>query len=155
MFCFSVATILKEFDLHEPAIAPSVERALCQATQLGTQPGSVMELEGEAFNQVPVWSIDQAVMEKSDRVVAVMNTMLWSDLGSWSSISGLMSPTDEQDNRIVGNAILHKARGCYIRSERLVGVVGANDLIIVDTEDALLVAARDSVEEVRQIAAEL
>ncbi|TEA69609.1 mannose-1-phosphate guanylyltransferase/mannose-6-phosphate isomerase [Allopusillimonas ginsengisoli] len=155
MFCFSVATILKEFDLHQPAIAPDVERALCQATQLGTQPGSVMELEGEAFNQVPVWSIDQAVMEKSDRVVAVMNTMLWSDLGSWSSISGLMSPTDEQDNRIVGNAILHKARGCYIRSERLVGVVGANDLIIVDTEDALLVAARDSVEEVRQITAEL
>lgn len=155
MFCFSVATILKELDTHQPAIAPGVQQAISRARQLGERPGSVVELQGEAFGQVPLWSLDQAVMEKSNRVVAVMNSMIWSDMGSWSSISELMLPTDDHDNRIVGNAITHRARGCYIRSERLVGVVGANDLVIVDTEDALLVAARDSVEEVRQIVSEL
>jgi mannose-1-phosphate guanylyltransferase len=81
--------------------------------------------------------------------------MGWSDIGSWTSIGGLTEP-DHAGNRVVGDAVLHEVSNCYIQSEdRLVAAVGIDNLIIVDTPDALLVTSKDSVQNVKNIVGQL
>jgi mannose-1-phosphate guanylyltransferase/mannose-6-phosphate isomerase len=91
------------------------------------------------------------VMERSDRVAVVPCDIGWSDIGSWSAV-GELGPADGDGNRIEGDAVLHDVTGCYIRSDhRLVGAVGVDDLLIVDTADALLVARRERAQDVRKL----
>jgi mannose-1-phosphate guanylyltransferase/mannose-6-phosphate isomerase len=96
------------------------------------------------------------VMERSDNVNVVPCEMGWSDIGSWLSISELTAP-DARGNRVHGEAELYDVDNCFVRSEdgRLIGVVGVQDLIVVDTADALLIASRDRAQDVKQIVAKL
>jgi mannose-1-phosphate guanylyltransferase/mannose-6-phosphate isomerase len=104
---------------------------------------------------VPDISIDYAVMEKAGRVAVVPVPFDWSDIGSWSALADIVA-ADEQGNRILGEALLVDAGNCYINSpDRIVAGIGINDLLIVDTPDALLVAHRDHAQEVKQIAGQL
>jgi mannose-1-phosphate guanylyltransferase len=94
-------------------------------------------------------------MERSENVMVVPSEFSWSDIGSWSAVSDLVSP-DAAGNRVVGEAILVDTGNTYIQSEnRLVAAVGVGDLIIVDTPDALLVANRDHVQDVKKVVAQL
>lgn len=155
MFCLEAGAILEEMRTHCGEVVAAVER--CMAVSPSTQADGVarLELEPRSFAEVPDTSIDYAVMERSRRVSVVACDMGWSDIGSWTAIGGLV-PADEHGNRVEGEAVLHDVAGSYVRSDgRVVGVVGLNDLVIVDTADALLVAHKDRAQDVKNIYAQL
>lgn len=155
IFCFTVRTMLEEMEKHCPAILAAT-RACIEQSRLTTGNGfSQLELDANAFINVPDDSIDYAVMEKSDQVAVVPCNMGWSDIGSWAAL-GDLDPADAHGNRIQGEALLHNTRNCTIQSKtRLVSTVGVENLIIIDTPDAVLVANKADAQDVKHIYAEL
>ena len=94
-------------------------------------------------------------MEKTRNAAVVACDIGWSDIGSWQALGDLTTP-DNNDNRIQGEVLLQNCKSSTIKSEsRIVGVVGVEDLIIIDTADALLVAHKDHSQDVKQIYAQL
>jgi mannose-1-phosphate guanylyltransferase len=154
MFCFSAQTMLDALAQHAAPTLQATRAALDSARHSALEPGDSWELSLDAFRQAPDISIDYAVMERAANVVAVRNAMRWNDVGSWSVLSEL-APADAQGNRVVGDAVLHDTQDCYVQSDRLVATVGVQGLVIVDTEDALLVADRERVQDVRHVVKEL
>jgi len=95
------------------------------------------------------------VMEKADNVAVIPCAFGWSDIGSWKAVAETRT-TDKDGNSTEGDAILVNARGTYVRSEnRLVAAVGVEDLVVIDTPDAVLVAHKDSSQQVKDIVAKL
>jgi mannose-1-phosphate guanylyltransferase len=94
-------------------------------------------------------------MEKSTRVAVVPADFGWSDVGSWKAVSDLVAP-DASGNRAQGESLFVDSENCYVQSSgRMVAAVGVNDLVIVDTPDALLVAHQNSVQDVKKVAQRL
>lgn len=155
MFCLRVGTLLDELKHHAPDVLQTVTRAMEAARKTSGAGLRTLELDAANFDAVPDISIDYALMEKSERVAVVTCDIGWNDIGSWSAMSAL-SPADAQGNRIEGDALLHDVRDCYIQSpERLTAAVGVDNLIIIDTPDALLVAHKDRAQDVRHIVKQL
>ena len=151
MFCFRAATVLAELAEHAPHILEGVQRTLAQSHEAHNAQRYQIELASAAFSQVQDLSFDYALMEKTRHAAVVPCAIGWSDVGSWNAIGDLI-PADNDGNRIDGDAVLHDSHNCYIRSEnRLVSAVGVNDLVIVDTPDAVLVSHRDRVQDVKHI----
>jgi mannose-1-phosphate guanylyltransferase / mannose-6-phosphate isomerase len=150
MFCFSAATVLREMDQHCPEVMTAVRKVLERSKEVSGENVSQVELDATTFAQVPDISFDYALMEKSRNVAVVPCEIGWSDIGSWSALGELGTP-DAQGNRVEGTALLHDVSGTYIRSDRLVGAVGVNDLVIIDTPDALLVASKSHAQDVKHI----
>lgn len=114
-----------------------------------------LRINKEKFDACPSDSIDYAVMERTGDAVVVPMNAGWSDVGSWSSLWDI-SKKDRNGNSSYGDVLLHNSNNSYIRSdEKLVATVGIDDLVIVDTKDALMVAHRDSVQDVKIIAEQL
>lgn len=155
IFCFAAGTMLEQMEKHCPAIL-SATQSCSEQSRLATSDGfSQLELDATAFKNVPDDSIDYAVMEKSDQVAVVPCNIGWSDIGSWSAL-GDLDAADASGNRIQGDAMLYNTRNCTIQSnDRLVGTVGVENLIIIDTPDAVLVANKASAQDVKHIYAEL
>lgn len=150
MFCFRAGAFLDELKVCAPELYEGAE-----ACHEASKAKGGMELDRETFAALPNISVDYAVMEKAGKVAVVPGELGWSDIGSWSAVAGL-APADAQGNRLSGESVLVDSRNCYIQSEnRLVGAVGVEDLIIVDTPDALLVTHRDRSQDVKQIVAHL
>lgn len=155
MFCFRAGVMLKEMQQHCPEILSATKAALAASRIAAGQGFSQLELDAKSFKAVPDDSIDYAVMEKSSNVAVVPCDIGWSDIGSWSAL-GDLTKADEVGNRVQGEAILHGVSNCYIQSsDRLIGAVGLDNLIVIDTPDALLVAHRDHVQDVKHIYARL
>lgn len=155
MFCFQAGVLLQEMEKHCPAILAATRACLAQSRSAEGKGFSQLELDPAAFEHVPDDSIDYAVMEKSANVAVVPCDIGWSDIGSWAAL-GELTAADAEGNRTEGEAVLHEVANCYIRSEgRLIGAVGVSDLIIVDTPDALLVAARERAQDVKHLYAHL
>lgn len=155
MFCFKARVILEELAAH----APDVERASRECWTVLRQGGEtispMLEIPGDSFAKVPDISIDYAVMERSSRVAVVPGDFGWSDIGSWNAISALVEP-DDDNNRTVGEAILVDSHNTYVQSHgRLIATIGVDDLMIVDTPDALLVARADKAQDVKKIVTRL
>lgn len=155
MFCFKAEAVLREMGKHCPSIVAAVKACL-NVSKIATAEGyKQCELDADLFSAVPEDSIDYAIMEKSDSVAVVPCNIGWSDIGSWNAL-GDLSVADSAGNRIEGEALTYNATNCTIRSDgRMIGVVGVQDLIIVDTPDALLVAHKKSAQDVKQIYAQL
>lgn len=155
MFCFAAGAMLEQMEQHCPAILAAT-RACIEKSRLATGTGfSQLELDASTFSSVPDDSIDYAVMERSDQVAVVPCNIGWSDIGSWSAL-GDLDAADANGNRVQGEVMLHNTYNCNIQADgRLVGTVGVNNLIIVDTPDALLVADRAQAQEVKHIFASL
>jgi mannose-1-phosphate guanylyltransferase/mannose-6-phosphate isomerase len=153
MFCFTPGAILEAFAKHSPALLESV-RAVWHA--LKTQVGSAMlEIDPALFAAVRDISIDYAVMEKATNVAVVRGAFDWSDVGSWQAVSALSEP-DSDGNRGQGARVAIATRNTFIHAEdRVVATVGVEDLVIVDTPDAVLVAHRDHLQRVREVVGEL
>jgi len=155
MFCFTAGAMLEQFSIHAPAI---YEHALAAwtATRDKTQGnGTMMEIDAETFGAIPENSIDYAVMEKSDKVAVVPGSFGWSDIGSWSAICDLVPP-DAAGNRVIGEAVLVDVGNTYIQSDgRMVAAIGLDNLLIIDTPDALLVADRERSQEVKKVVQQL
>ncbi|MFZ4077414.1 MAG: mannose-1-phosphate guanylyltransferase/mannose-6-phosphate isomerase [Legionellaceae bacterium] len=155
MFCFTAQTLLDEMKQHCPEILEAT--TVCfEQSRCATGEGFMQrELDAHSFGAVPDNSIDYAVIEKSSRVAVVPSRMGWSDIGSWDAFGGL-STANSEGNCIEGEALLCDVSNTYIRShDRLVGVVGVDNLLIIDTPDALLVADKTRAQDVKQIYAEL
>ena len=155
IFCFAAGTVLEEMARHCPDILEAARTCVRQAEAARGAANAPLELQGECFQSVPENSIDYALMERSKHVAVVPCSIGWSDIGSWSAI-GDLTPADERGNRVEGHAVMHEASGCYVRSDgRMVGAVGVEDLLIVDTRDALLVASRSRAQDVKHVYAQL
>jgi mannose-1-phosphate guanylyltransferase/mannose-6-phosphate isomerase len=156
MFCFTADTMLAELDKYAPAVLEPSLSAVNAAKRSESKDGYTIELDATQFSRAEDISIDYAVMERSDNVNVVPCEMGWSDIGSWISISELTAP-DARGNRVHGEAELFEVDNCFLRSEngRMIGAVGVQDLIVVDTADALLIATRDRAQDVKQIVAKL
>ena len=151
MFCFQAGVMLQEMEKHCPAILAATRACIAESRSAEGKGFSQLELDSTAFKQVPDDSIDYAVMEKSANVAVVPCDIGWSDIGSWTAL-GDLTTADAQGNRIEGEVMLHEVSNCYIQSnERLVGAVGVKDLVIIDTPDAVLVADRYHVQDVKHI----
>ncbi|MEG0007283.1 MAG: mannose-1-phosphate guanylyltransferase/mannose-6-phosphate isomerase [Aeromonas sp.] len=151
MFMFKASRYLEELEIFRPDIFTAVKNAYSGArTDL-----DFVRLDEQAFSACADESIDYAVMEKTNDAVVFPMDAGWSDVGAWSSLWEV-SEKDEQNNVICGDVLVENSRRCYINSpERLVAVVGVDDLVIVDTKDALLVAHRDRVQDVKNIVSNL
>jgi len=112
-------------------------------------------LDREAFSACEGDSIDYAVMEHTPCAAVVPVSMRWSDVGSWDALWEI-SAKDAYGNAIAGNIVAEDARNCYLRSEAgLVAAVGIEDLVVVATEDAVMVVPRNRTQEVRRLVATL
>ena len=155
MFCMRADVILQELREFVPEVVSAVEHCLEQSHRKEGKHELQVELDGDSFAQAPDNSIDYAVMERSKKVAVVPCQLGWSDIGSWQAVREL-TPADEHGNQCNGETVLHDVSNCYIDSrKRLVGGVGLNNLIIIDTPDALLVADGNRSQDVKLIAQEL
>ena len=151
MFCFQAGAVLSALREHSPDILEAVE-ATWAASSPGDEP---LELDRENFSRVRADSIDFAVMEKAARRAVVPVACGWSDIGSWQAISDLYE-TDTLGNRVQGEGILVESRNTFIQADkRLVAAVGVDNLLIIDTGDAVLVTNRDRAQEVKMVVDEL
>ncbi len=151
MFLFRASAILSELE----RLAPEVVSACRAALDQDSPDLEFLRLEREAFANCPNVALDVAVMEKTDRGAVLPLDADWSDVGSW----GALLETGEQDaagNVLRGRVISENSRNCYLRSEhRLVVGLGVEDLVVVETDDVVLVAHRDRAQEVKAIVGRL
>ena len=151
MFCFAAGSLLAQMRLHCPDIVAATEKCLATSRRLMGERTTQVELTPEDFANVREDSIDFAVMEKARNIAVVPCDIGWSDIGSWTAL-GDLTDSDDKGNRVVGQAMLHDTRNCTIQSsDRLVGTVGVDNLLIIDTPDALLVADRAKAQEVKHL----
>ena len=155
MFCFTAGAMLREMRRHCPDILAGVADCLQRSRVAANGGDESLVLDPERFAQLPSVSVDYAVMEKSAEIAVVPCAFGWSDVGSWEALGALVKP-DAAGNRVEGEALLHDVSNCYIRSDgRLVGAVGVDGLVVIDTPDALLVASRSRAQDVKNVYAEL
>src|SRR5438034_5500523 len=146
MFLFGARRYLEELRRFRPEIITSVEAAIVK----GTRDLDFLRLDEEAFARCPAESVDYAVMERTRDASVVAADIGWSDVGSWSALWEL-EPKDPLGNSVRGDVYLDQVSGCYVRAEdRLVAAVGVRDLVIVETDDAVLVAHKDRAQDVKQ-----
>ncbi len=156
MFCFQAGVMLEELQRHAPDIDEAAKA--CWAEMRGNAADStspMLEIPRESFIAIPSRSIDYAVMEHSSRVAVVAAEFDWSDVGSWTAVSDLIAP-DEQNNRAEGEALFVETQNTFIKSDgRLVAALGLDNVMIIDTPDALLVAHSDMAQNVKDVVAKL
>ncbi len=151
MFLFPVATVLAELERFEPAVVAACSRAIAGATV----DLDFFRLDAAAFAAAPSISIDYAVMERTDRAAMVPATIGWTDVGAWSALWEI-GDKDSSGNVRIGDVVSLGSRNCYIRSEgMLTAAVGVDDTVIVVTDDAVLVASRDRVGEIKTLVDEM
>ncbi len=151
MFLFTIDAILEEMGSLCPEMLNAVKTCMEASHQSEYNTSIQFELDKATFEQVPNESIDYAVMEKSQRVAVVPCDIGWTDVGSWQTVAKLTEP-DSNGNRILGEACLLDVNDCYIQSDnRMVGAIGVDNLLVIDTQDALLIVNRDRAEDVKLV----
>ena len=153
MFCFKAGVFLDEISQTAPEVTSAVDA--CWDAMDSQSTSGVTEIPADLFKDVPDISVDYAVMERSVKVAVVPGDFGWSDIGSWTAIRELVQP-DANQNRAIGEVLFVDTNNTFVQSEdRLVAAVGVNDLMIIDTSDALLVAHPDKAQEVKKVVAHL
>jgi mannose-1-phosphate guanylyltransferase/mannose-6-phosphate isomerase len=152
MFLFKAARYLEELGQH----APEMLEAVRQAYATGRGDLDFVRVDAEAFAKVPDNSIDYAVMEKTSRAAVIPVSCAWSDIGSWSAL-WLSGQHDEQGNQREGDTLTVNTRNSLLRSHdrHMIATVGVDDLIVVSTPDATLVAHRDAAQDVKKVVDQL
>jgi mannose-1-phosphate guanylyltransferase/mannose-6-phosphate isomerase len=151
MFLMRTDIVLEELRAFEPGIVLACEAALADARR----EGAFVHLDSARFAEATSKSIDYAVMERTRRAAVVPLDAGWSDVGAWDAVWAESSP-DAAGNVTQGDVIIEGAQGCYVRAEdRLVAVVGVDDLVVVDTKDALLVVPRARAQDVKNVVTRL
>jgi mannose-1-phosphate guanylyltransferase / mannose-6-phosphate isomerase len=154
MFCFTAKACLDGLRQHAPKLLNAARATMDAAGTTRSVPGQVV-FDAEAFRAQPNISIDYALMERSPSVGLVACDIGWSDVGSWKAVSDAHT-ADEQGNAVVGPVLLLDSRNTFVRAQdRLVAALGVDDLVVVDTPDALLVAHKDASQQVKDVVARL
>ncbi len=151
MFLFRASAFLGELE----ALAPLMFAACKKAMAAKTIDGDFIRPEADAFRSSPADSIDYAVMEKSKAVMMLPLDAGWSDVGSWSALHDVTAK-DSDGNALDGDAHLVNCKGTYVQAEsRLVAAVGLENVVVVETKDAVLVTDRDQCQDVKALVDEL
>jgi mannose-1-phosphate guanylyltransferase / mannose-6-phosphate isomerase len=151
IFMLPAALYLEELERFRPEMVAACREALGKARRSD----DFIRLDKEAFAGCPADSIDYAVMEHTARAAVVSVAMGWNDVGSWDAL-WQMAAKDADGNALSGNVIAEDARNCYLRSEAgLVAALGVEDLIVVATGDAVMLAPRNRAQDVRRLVARL
>jgi mannose-1-phosphate guanylyltransferase/mannose-6-phosphate isomerase len=146
MFVLGAQTYLDELTKFNPEMASCTQQAIAES-----QTDMDFLRPGPSFLNSPADSIDYAVMEKTSHAQVVPVDFAWNDIGSWSAIWD-ESDRDENGNHLEGDVVAVNAHNSYVRAgERLVGIIGVDNLVVVETTDAVLVANRDQVQDVKLI----
>ncbi|GGD67021.1 mannose-1-phosphate guanylyltransferase/mannose-6-phosphate isomerase [Lacimicrobium alkaliphilum] len=147
MFMFKASRYLQELQKFAPEIYQNCKAAI----ESEQQDMDFVRINIESFSQCPSDSIDYAVMEKTDAAAVVPLDAGWSDVGSWSSLWEVL-PKDAQGNVVRGDVILEQVNNSYVNAEqRLVSVIGLDDVIVIETKDAMLVAHKNSVQDIKKV----
>ncbi|GAA5219225.1 mannose-1-phosphate guanylyltransferase/mannose-6-phosphate isomerase [Corallincola platygyrae] len=156
MFLFKASRYLDELKTHRPDIAGA-----CEASLKHTEKDlDFVRVDKAEFLKCPEDSIDYAVMEKTSDAVVVPLDAGWNDIGSWSALWEV-DEKDENGNASRGDVILYDSKNCLVHGsseqegQRLIATVGLEDIVIVDTKDAVLVAHKDKVQDVKKIVEQL
>ncbi len=155
MFLFRASRYLEELGKYRPDILAAA-RAACAHLDRDGQLHDIefLRLDREAFAASPSESIDYAVMENTDAAMVLPVDIGWNDVGSWSALWDV-SEQDADGNAHHGDVIAVDTRNSYAYARRLVALVGVDDLIVVETDDAILVAAKDKVQQVKDVVSRL
>jgi mannose-1-phosphate guanylyltransferase / mannose-6-phosphate isomerase len=146
MFLFGARRYLEELRRFRPDILDSVEAAVEKAAL----DLDFLRLDAGEFARCPADSVDYAVMERTRDAAVVAADFDWSDVGSWTALWEL-APKDAHGNSVRGDVYLDQVTNSYVRAEqRLVAAVGVRDLVIIETDDAVLVAHKDRAQDVKQ-----
>ncbi len=147
MFLFKPSAFLSELSAYAPEIYSAVSRAVVESYK----DLDFLRLNEAAFSSSPSDSIDYAVMEKTKLAAVVPSDIGWSDVGSWTALKDVQSQ-DALANAVRGDVYLNNVKNTLVRSEnRFVAAVGVEDLLIVETSDAVLVAHRDCAQDVKSV----
>ncbi len=148
IFVWKIPAILAEIEKSMPALHASL-------AEIGSEPAN-HQAALEAFQRLPSLSIDYGVMEKAERVAAIPADLGWSDVGSWRVLADVL-PTDEHGHIANSFLVPLDSSRCVVHSTpgKLVALIGVEDLIVVETPDALLICPRERSEDVQKIVAEL
>ena len=155
MFCMTTETAMAELKRYAPAVLDAVEKSLQVSRRVEGKGQYQIDLDAATFKKADSISIDYALMEKTKHAAIVACNIGWSDIGSWNALGDLI-PQDANGNSLEGETYLHDVSNTFIQaSGRLIAAVGVDNLIIIDTPDALLVAHKDRSQDVKQIAGQL
>lgn len=151
MFMFKASQILRELKIHEPDMLD----ACIDSVKNGKEDLDFFRLERSSFAKSRSESIDYAVMEKTDKGVIIPLSAGWNDLGSWDAL-WQTGNKDENQNVVRGDVLLSDVKNCYLHAQsRLIAAVGLEDHVVVETKDAVFVASRDQVQDVKKLVAQL
>ncbi len=147
IFLVKSRTLVDALQAH----APDILEAVREATSDSATDGSFVRLSSAAFERCRSESIDYAVLEKHAKVAVVPFKGAWSDVGSWGAVAAL-HPADGDGNRLSGKAVSLNSRNTFVHASlRPVVVLGTDNLIVVDTQDAILIASADCAEQVKDV----
>ncbi len=149
IFCFKVSTFLEELEKYSPKIYTASKRAYENCAHDG-----IVRIKKEDMLNIPEDSIDYAVMEKSTKVKVVPSDIGWSDLGSFDALYEEL-PKDDNQNTVNDHAITIDSKKNLIISQRKVALIDIDDLIVVDTADALLISKKGSGQKVKEVVKQL
>ncbi|UCG52152.1 MAG: mannose-1-phosphate guanylyltransferase [Candidatus Latescibacterota bacterium] len=146
MFCWRPRVILEAIEKHIPELDVMLREF---DDRLGTE--DLDNVLNSIYSKAPSISIDYGVMEKADNVVVLRGDFYWNDVGSWESIRDVF-PADSKGNVLVGDhVVLDSSKNTVFSPDRTVGLIGVEDVVIVDGGNAILVCKRDRVQQVREI----
>ncbi len=150
IFFWQAATVLKKIEQHMPGLHQGLETIRQELDTL-----NLRETIRRVYEKLPKQSIDYGIMEKAENVLTIRADFGWNDLGSWKEVYR-QSPKDENGNVVLGSPLLKNVENSYINiKNRIVSVIGVSDLVVVDTEDALLICHQNSTQDVRWVTNEL
>jgi mannose-1-phosphate guanylyltransferase/mannose-6-phosphate isomerase len=150
MFLFKASRYIEELQKFNPEMVAAVRAALENAKR----DGDFIRLDKTAFEACPSDSIDYAVMEKTSDAKVLPLDVGWNDVGSWSALWEV-TEKDANGNACTGDVITVDTHNSYVYAESLVALVGLDDVVVVETDDSILVARKDRVQEVKKVVAQL
>ena len=149
MFAFKAGIYLQELEKFQPDILAACKEAF--SASAAQKDCDFIRLSSEIFEKCPSDSIDYAVMEKTDRAVVVPLDAGWSDVGSWAALWEI-GEKDSHGNMINGDVLTVECSNSYIHSEnKLVAAIGVDNLVIIETDDAIMIAQKDRVQDIKLI----
>jgi mannose-1-phosphate guanylyltransferase len=152
MFMFKASVYLEELRAFNPEIVNACEMSL----ENSQSDLDFLRVDEISFSACPDDSIDYAVMEKTEKACMVTLDAGWNDVGSWTSLWETAKNKDANNNVVFGDVILTGVNNSYVNSEqRLIAVIGLDDVIVVETKDAILVAAKDKVQNIKSVVNQL
>jgi mannose-1-phosphate guanylyltransferase len=145
MFMWKLSTILQAFEKHLPEIIAVLASVSVKWDNAGTEADI-----SEEYKKMPRIPIDIGIMERAEKRVVLKVDLGWSDVGGWKALYEV-SDKDENGNVIRNDKIVLDSRNNYIHTAKSIALIGVDDLVIVETEDALLISSKDRSEEVKEI----